>query len=65
MEKLRLTRNMRARTDKNFRDFLLQVGNGEKPTIDDDMILLPNEMVIRHRDDDSSKNVLINSIFPS
>ena len=33
MEKIQFTRNMRARTDPTFSDFLLRVGNGDEPTI--------------------------------
>ena len=47
MEILKLIRNMRTRLDDGFSEFLLRVGNGVKPTINDDLILLPKKMVIQ------------------
>ena len=41
MEKIQFTRNMRARTDPTFCEFLLRVGNGDEPTIRENLILLP------------------------
>ena len=43
MKILKLTRNMRARLDNGFSEFLLRVGNGVEPTISDDLILLPKK----------------------
>ena len=41
MEILKLIRNMRAKLDNCFSEFLLRVGNGVEPTISDDLIFLP------------------------
>ena len=64
MEKLSLTKNMRARSDQYFSDFLLRVGNGDEPTNNDDMIVTPKEMIIKHKNDDTSVQNLIDYIFP-
>ncbi|XP_020243523.1 uncharacterized protein LOC109821777 [Asparagus officinalis] len=65
MEKLSLTINMRVRTDQVFGEFLLRVGNGEEPTIDENLILLPHEMVVEYDNDENSEKNLIDAIFPS
>ncbi|XP_021683807.2 uncharacterized protein LOC110667308 [Hevea brasiliensis] len=57
--------NMRARADKYFGDFLLRVGNKEQPTSDDDLIMIPEQMVVKHRDEESCEEELIDAIFPS
>ncbi|KAG8382282.1 hypothetical protein BUALT_Bualt05G0060600 [Buddleja alternifolia] len=41
---LHLSENMRAREDQHFSDFLLRIGNGEEPTIENDMIRIPDSM---------------------
>ncbi|XP_047258774.1 uncharacterized protein LOC124890973, partial [Capsicum annuum] len=48
MERIKLTRNMRARTDPSFSEFLLHIDNGEEPTIRDDLVLLPKQLVIQN-----------------
>ena len=63
MEILQLTRNMRARLDDGFSEFLFRVGNGVEPTISDDLILLPKEMVIQYENDEISNRKLIDTIF--
>ena len=64
MEILKLTRNMRVRLDDGFSDFFLRVGNGVEPTISDDLILFPKEMVIQYENDEISNRKLIDTIFP-
>ncbi|XP_022717760.1 uncharacterized protein LOC111276258 [Durio zibethinus] len=64
IEKLKLTRNMRARLDDGFSEFLLRVGNDVEPTISNDLILLPKEMVIKYENDEISDRKLTDSIFP-
>ena len=44
MKNLILTTNMHAYFDTIFNDFLLHVGNGDEPIINEDMIKIPNEM---------------------
>ena len=64
MEILKLTRNMRAKLDNCFSEFLLRVGNGVEPTISDDLIFLPQKMVIQYENDEISYRKLIDIIFP-
>ncbi|XP_056685561.1 uncharacterized protein [Spinacia oleracea] len=61
---LRLRENMRSIDDKGFANFLLSVGNGNEPTISDQMIRLPTAMIIPTVAD-SSIEALIDQIFPS
>ncbi|XP_019263882.1 PREDICTED: ATP-dependent DNA helicase PIF1-like [Nicotiana attenuata] len=65
MEKIQLTRNMRARADPTFSDFLLRIGNGEEPTIRDDIVLLPKKLIVKHDGDRTGEDNLIREIFPS
>ncbi|XP_075096594.1 uncharacterized protein LOC107773715 [Nicotiana tabacum] len=65
MEKIQLTRNMRARTDPAFSDFLLRVGNGEEHTIKDDLVLLLEQLVIKSNGNISGEDRLISEIYPS
>ena len=64
MKLLKLTRNMRARLDDGFSEFLLRVGNGVESTISDDLILLPKEIVIQYENDEISNRKLIDIILP-
>ncbi|KAL0433178.1 UNVERIFIED_CONTAM: hypothetical protein Slati_2652100 [Sesamum latifolium] len=67
LTRLTLTKNMRARTDPNFSEFLLRVGNGTEPADSNANIQIPDEMVIKYDmdDDDASEQQLIDAIFPS
>ncbi|XP_020270903.1 ATP-dependent DNA helicase PIF1-like [Asparagus officinalis] len=65
MEKLKLSKNMRARTDSTFSDFLLRVGNGDEPTMADDLIALPTFILIKNQSDNLPEDYLIKSNFPS
>nr|XP_043615266.1 uncharacterized protein LOC122587219 [Erigeron canadensis] len=66
-KKIRLTINMRARTDPWFSDFLLRVSDGEEEVIDDSFICIPDEMTIPYsaESETRSKEDLISAIFPS
>nr|XP_043639136.1 ATP-dependent DNA helicase PIF1-like [Erigeron canadensis] len=64
-KKIRLTINMRARTDPWFSDFLLRVGDGEEDVIDGNFIRIPDDMTIPYNAESGSKEDLISSIFPS
>ena len=44
--------------------FFLRVGNGEEPATNEDMIKIPNEMLVKYDDDENPKDCLINEIFP-
>ncbi|KAK4385903.1 hypothetical protein Sango_2714300 [Sesamum angolense] len=60
---LNLSENMRAQHDPHFFDFLLRVGNGDEPTIENDMIRIPDSMAM-HWEGENSIDELINAIFP-
>ncbi|XP_059663507.1 ATP-dependent DNA helicase pfh1-like [Cornus florida] len=64
MKKIQLKQNMRARTDPSFADFLLRVGSGEEPVLVDNMIKLPDEMVIKSTNEEDLEKELINAVFP-
>ena len=63
MEKIQFTRNMRARTDPTFSEFLLRVGNGDEPTIREKIILLPEQLTIKHSQDGIPEKSIIKEIF--
>jgi ATP-dependent DNA helicase PIF1 len=66
MSKIRLTRNMRAKTDSWFTSYLLRIGNGTEETIRNDYVRLPEDIVIGYIDDnEDSINRLIQHVFPS
>ncbi|XP_047260398.1 ATP-dependent DNA helicase PIF2-like [Capsicum annuum] len=64
MKKIKLTRNMRARTNSSFSELLLRIGNGEESTIRDDLVLLPKQLVIETKSDGTGTDALIEQIFP-
>ncbi|XP_024168009.1 ATP-dependent DNA helicase PIF1-like [Rosa chinensis] len=61
---LHLRQNMRSINDPEFLEFLLQVGNGERQTVIEDMIQLPSPMVIPWEGEESI-NQLVNEVFPN
>ncbi|KAL6196751.1 hypothetical protein ACLB2K_032365 [Fragaria x ananassa] len=61
---LRLTQNMRSINDPEFSEFLLRVGNGEQPTMVEDMIQLPSPIVLPWEGEESI-NQLIIQVFPN
>ncbi|XP_020250687.1 ATP-dependent DNA helicase PIF1-like [Asparagus officinalis] len=65
MIKLQLSKNMRAKSDTTFSEFLLRIGNGDEPTVTQDLIKLPNAILIQNQGDDLPEDSLINLIFPS
>ncbi|KAJ4805065.1 ATP-dependent DNA helicase PIF1 [Rhynchospora pubera] len=65
IKKRKLTRNMRASSDPWFAQFLLNVGDGTEPSIGNDFIRVPNEMIIQYTIEEESVNVLIETVFPS
>ncbi|XP_058198399.1 uncharacterized protein LOC131313923 [Rhododendron vialii] len=60
---VRLKQNMRSVNDREFSDFLLCVGDGNEPTIDDEMMEVPTSMVIPW-ENDRSIDKLIEDVFP-
>ncbi|XP_026425235.1 uncharacterized protein LOC113321555 isoform X2 [Papaver somniferum] len=63
-EVLRLKENMPARDDPSFSEFLLRVGDGEEPSLDGELIKVPDEMVIPWQGEDSV-DTLIEVVFPN
>ncbi|PIA35178.1 hypothetical protein AQUCO_03600084v1 [Aquilegia coerulea] len=61
---LRLSENMRARSDPSFSEYLLHIGDGLQPCILDDMIQLPHDMLIPWEGDDPLTD-LLHAVFPS
>lgn len=49
--------------DQNYSNFVLYVGNGVEPTVNNDMIRIPESVVIPW-EDESSIDMLISSAFP-
>ncbi|KAH0769608.1 hypothetical protein KY290_013589 [Solanum tuberosum] len=65
MEKIQLSTNMRARVDTTFSNFLLRVGNGEETTIKDNLIALPEKMIVQQTQHGNPEETLIREIFPA
>ncbi|XP_004295807.1 PREDICTED: uncharacterized protein LOC101294254 [Fragaria vesca subsp. vesca] len=61
---LRLRQNMRSINDHRFGEFLLSVGDGSEQVIHDDMIRLPESMVIPWQSDQSIFQI-IDRVFPN
>ncbi|GJT74466.1 hypothetical protein Tco_1041191, partial [Tanacetum coccineum] len=56
---------MRAQTNSWFSNFLLRVGDGVEDVIDEDYVRIPDDMTIPYIDEATSKDALINEMFPS
>ncbi|KAG8370134.1 hypothetical protein BUALT_Bualt14G0085800 [Buddleja alternifolia] len=67
LKRLTLSKNMRARSDPTFSEFLLRVGNGTELADSNGNIQIPQEMLIKYDidDGDASEQRLIDAIFPS
>ncbi|KAH0693612.1 hypothetical protein KY285_020709 [Solanum tuberosum] len=65
MEKIQLSTNMRARTDTTFSELLLRIGNGEETTIKENLIALPQQMIVQQSQDGNPKESLVREIFPA
>ncbi|XP_062103729.1 uncharacterized protein LOC133814833 [Humulus lupulus] len=63
LSKFRLTENMRARLDPMFSNYVLAVGNGLPPTTKDEIIKIPNGMLVSYDDDKTSLDHLIQDVF--
>ncbi|XP_024186018.2 uncharacterized protein LOC112190772 [Rosa chinensis] len=61
---LRLRQNMRSINDHQFAEFLLRVGDGSEQVIDDEMMRLPERMVVPW-ESDQSINQIIDEVFPN
>ncbi|KAJ3705565.1 hypothetical protein LUZ61_009270 [Rhynchospora tenuis] len=65
IKKRKLTQNMRASSDPWFAQFLLNVGDGTEPSIGNDFIRIPDEMIIPYTTEEESIDELIETVFPS
>ncbi|KAL0553769.1 hypothetical protein IC582_007673 [Cucumis melo] len=55
---------MRAYDDTRFADFILRVGDGNKPIIKDDIIKLPEDIVVANNSENDAKGIFIRKIYP-
>ncbi|XP_062075122.1 uncharacterized protein LOC133779145 [Humulus lupulus] len=63
LTKFRLTENMRARLDPMFSNYVFSVGNGLPPITKDEIIKIPNGMLVPYHDDKTSLDHLIQDVF--
>ncbi|XP_021740135.1 uncharacterized protein LOC110706525 [Chenopodium quinoa] len=63
-KRIRLSQNMRARTDPAFSDFLLALGDGRMQTEEIAAIHLPRQLVVPFEDENYSLDQLLSQIFP-
>ncbi|XP_022152307.1 ATP-dependent DNA helicase PIF1-like [Momordica charantia] len=64
MEKLQLTKNMRAHSDSQFAEYLLKIGNGTEPSVEDDYICLTDDITITGENDEGAIMKLLNVVYP-
>ncbi|XP_026459340.1 ATP-dependent DNA helicase PIF2-like [Papaver somniferum] len=60
---IRLKENMRSRLDPSFSEFLLRIGDGTEPFAVDDMVKLPDDIVMKWEGEQSVER-LIDEVFP-
>lgn len=65
LHKFHLTENMRARSDPEFSQYLLHIGNGTEPTVNSDNIKIPHHLLIQHTDKENSIAALTAAVFPN
>ena len=56
MEKIQLTTNMRVRTDTTLSEFLLCIGNGKETTIKENLIAIPQQMIVEQSNDGNPRD---------
>ncbi|XP_042970258.1 uncharacterized protein LOC122302876 [Carya illinoinensis] len=61
--KFHLTKNMRARLDPVFSEYVLELGNGMPPITVDEAIKIPDGMLVPYEDDCTSLDHLIDAVF--
>ncbi|CAG8471117.1 4110_t:CDS:2 [Acaulospora morrowiae] len=61
---IRISKAINNKT-KTFADYLLRIGNGTEPTIENDLIRLPDEIIIRSQNNEDHINLLINAVYPN
>ncbi|PWZ58852.1 ATP-dependent DNA helicase PIF4 [Zea mays] len=62
---LKLVRNMRAKSDPWFAEYLLRVGGGTEEVNNDGDVRLPDEVCVPYTGDDRDLDRLIDDIYPS
>ncbi|ONM53820.1 hypothetical protein ZEAMMB73_Zm00001d019863 [Zea mays] len=62
---LKLVRNMRAKSDPWFAEYLLRVGGGTEEVNSDGDVRLPDEVCVPYTGDDRDLDRLIDDIYPS
>ncbi|XP_074314232.1 uncharacterized protein LOC141649440 [Silene latifolia] len=60
----KLTENIRARTDPEFSEFLLKLGNGELQTAESSLVAIPQELILEPNNDQQPEQTLIDAMFP-
>jgi hypothetical protein len=65
MRHLKLVRNMRAKNDPWFAEYLLRIGRGSEEANGDGEIRLPNDICIPQTGEDTDLDKLIDCIFPA
>jgi hypothetical protein len=65
MRHLKLVRNMRAKNDPWFAEYLLRIGGGSEEVNGDGEIRLPDDICIPQTGEDSDLDTLIDCIFPA
>ncbi|XP_071901098.1 uncharacterized protein [Coffea arabica] len=64
LQKIQLKENMRAKSDPNFTEYLLRIGNGTEPVVYDENVEIPAKMLIRYTTEEESLTALINTVYP-
>ena len=65
MDNIQCTRNMRARMDPTFSEFLLCMGNGDEQIIRDNLNLPVEHLTIKHCRDGIPEKSIVKEIFPN
>ncbi|XP_049370761.1 uncharacterized protein LOC125835697 [Solanum verrucosum] len=65
LEKLRLSENMRARTDPVFCEYLMRIGNGKEKTNINNKIEIPKQFIIPFTTEKESLDLLFKVIYDS
>ncbi|WMV27142.1 hypothetical protein MTR67_020527 [Solanum verrucosum] len=65
LEKLRLSENMRARTDPVFCEYLMRIGNGKEKTNINNKIAIPKQFIIPFTTEKESLDLLFKVIYPN
>ena len=63
LEKLRLSENMRAKTDPSFYEYLMRIGNGTEKTNTDDKIEIPTSFIVPYITEEESLDLLFDIIY--